>query len=129
MEQYIPYSLICDLFSRNLETFYVFIECWHFTNMKKYSSNLYAIFSSKPYWHVQITLRKLVFLFLSNWMGYDRGDSFPLDFEPNRNPFGSKLKGKLSLWSYPIQFERKRKTSYLVRLKWKVIFTFHSKPR
>ena len=22
-------------------------------------------------------------------MGYDRGDSFPLDFEPNGNPFGS----------------------------------------
>ena len=28
-------------------------------------------------------------------MGYDRGDSFPFDFEPNGFPFGSKLKGKL----------------------------------
>ena len=23
-------------------------------------------------------------------MGYDRGDSFPFDFEPNGNPFGSE---------------------------------------
>ena len=29
------------------------------------------------------TLRKLYFLFLSYWMGYDRSDSFPLDLEPN----------------------------------------------
>ena len=29
-------------------------------------------------------------------MGYDRGDSFPFDFEGNGIPFGSKLKGKLS---------------------------------
>ena len=40
-------------------------------------------------------------------MGYDRGDSFPFDFEPNGNPSGSKLKGKLSPRSYPIQCERK----------------------
>ena len=46
-------------------------------------------------------------------MGYDRGDSFPFDFEPNGNPFGSKSKGKLSLRSYPIQFERKWNTSFL----------------
>ena len=39
-------------------------------------------------------------------MGYDRGDSFPFDFEPNGFPFGLKSKGKLSPWSYPIQFER-----------------------
>ena len=26
------------------------------------------------------------------WMGYDRGDSFPFDFEPNGIPFGSKSK-------------------------------------
>ena len=46
-------------------------------------------------------------------MGYDRGDSFPFDLEPNGIPFGSKLKRKLSLQSYPIQFERKWKTSFL----------------
>ena len=41
------------------------------------------------------TLRKLYFLFLSNWMGYVISDSFPFDFEPNGIPFGSKLsKGK-----------------------------------
>ena len=56
---------------------------------------------------------KLYFLFLSNWMGYDRGNSFPFDFEPNGNPFGSKSKRNLSPRSYPIQFERKRKYSFL----------------
>ena len=40
-------------------------------------------------------------------MGYDRGDSFPFDFDPNGIPFGSKSKGKLSPRSYPIQCERK----------------------
>ena len=39
-----------------------------------------------------IALRKLVFYFLSHWMGYgyDRGDSFPFDFKPNGIPFGSE---------------------------------------
>ena len=46
-------------------------------------------------------------------MGYDRGDSFPLDFEPNGTPFGSKSKEKLSPRSYPIQCERKWKHSFL----------------
>ena len=45
-------------------------------------------------------------------MGYDRGDSFPFDFEPNGIQFGSKSKGKLSPGSYPIQFERKWNTSF-----------------
>ena len=40
-------------------------------------------------------------------MGYDRGDSFPFDFEQNGIPFGSKSKGKLSPQPYPIRFERK----------------------
>ena len=34
------------------------------------------------------TLRKLYFQFLSYRMGYDRGDSFHFDFEPNEIPFG-----------------------------------------
>ena len=46
-------------------------------------------------------------------MGYDRGDSFPFDFEPNGLPIGSKSKGKLSPRSYLIQFERKWKSSFL----------------
>ena len=46
-------------------------------------------------------------------MGYDRGDSFPFDFEPNGIPFGSKSKGKLSPRSYPIQYERKWKYNFL----------------
>ena len=55
-------------------------------------------------------------------MVYDRGDSFPFDFEPNGFLFGSKLKGKLSPRSYPIQFERKWKTSFFsVRVPTSVI--------
>ena len=46
-------------------------------------------------------------------MGYDRGDSFPFDVEPNGIPFGSKSKRKLSPRSYPIQFERKWKYIFL----------------
>jgi len=46
-------------------------------------------------------------------MGYDRGDSFPFDFDPNGNPFGSKSKRNLSPQSYPIQCERKWNTSFL----------------
>ena len=30
------------------------------------------------------------FNFISHWMGYDRGDSFPFDFEPNGDPFRSE---------------------------------------
>ena len=45
-------------------------------------------------------------------MGYDRGESFPFDFEPNGIPFSSKLKGKLSPRSYPIQFKRKWKYNF-----------------
>ena len=37
----------------------------------------------------------------------DRSDSFPFEFEPNRNRFGLKSKGTLSPRSYPIQYERK----------------------
>ena len=46
-------------------------------------------------------------------MGSETGDSFPSDLEPNVIQFGSKSKGKLSPRSYPIQFERKWKYSFL----------------
>ena len=49
-------------------------------------------------------------------MGYDRGDNFPFDFEPNGVPSGSKSKGKLSPRSYPIQFERKQNTSFFIHI-------------
>ena len=61
----------------------------------------------------KIALRKLHFHFLSNWMGYDRDDSFPFDFESNGIPFGSKSKGKPSPRLYPIQCGRKWKCSFL----------------
>ena len=46
-------------------------------------------------------------------MGYDLGDSFIFDFEPNGIQFGSRSKGKRSPGSYPIQVERKWKYSFL----------------
>ena len=45
-------------------------------------------------------------------MGYDRGDTFTFDFEPNEIPFGSKSNEKLSPRSYPIQCESKWKYSF-----------------
>ena len=60
-----------------------------------------------------LSAQKIRFCFLSNWMEYGPGDSFPLDFEPNGIPFGSKFKGKLSPRSYPIQCERKWRYSFL----------------
>ena len=46
-------------------------------------------------------------------MGYDRGDSFPFDLEPNGIKFGSKSKRKRSPRSYPIERERKWKHGFL----------------
>ena len=56
---------------------------------------------------------KTIFHFLSYWNGYDRGDSFPSDFEPNGIPFGSKSKRKLPPRSYPIQCEKEGKYSFV----------------
>ena len=64
-------------------------------------------------WSHQFAPTKLYFHFLSHWMGYDRGESFPFNFQPDGNPFGSKSKGKQSLRSYPIQYVRNRKYSFL----------------
>ena len=52
------------------------------------------------------TLRKLCFHFLSHWMGYDPGDSFPFNFEPNGIPFGSNW---IIKW-HSIWFKIQRKT-------------------
>ena len=48
-------------------------------------------------------------------MEYDRGESFPLDFEPNEIVFSSKSKRKLSPRSYSTQFERKWES---INLSW-----------
>ena len=45
-------------------------------------------------------------------MGFDRGDSFPFDFEPNGIPFGSKSKGTLPPRIYPSRFVRKLKSKF-----------------
>ena len=69
-------------------------------------------------------MRKLVYQFLSNWNGYDRGDSFPFDFEPNSNPFGSKSKEKLSLRLYTrLLFQIHWENSYYIsfQIEWDMI--------
>ena len=62
---------------------------------------------------VNLHSEEIDYQFLSNLLEYDRGDSFPFNFEPNEIPFGSKSKGKLSPRSYPIQCKRKLKYSFL----------------
>ena len=83
-----------------------------FSNFSEQSSKfkMYNIYED-------VTLKKLYFHFLSNWMGYDRGDSFPFDFEPNGILFGSKSKGNLSPGPYPIQYERNWEYSFLSVVK------------
>ena len=60
------------------------------------------------------TLRKLVFHFLSHCMRYDRGDSFPLDFEQNGFPFGSEIrKENCHHNNIPFNLKMKWNTSFL----------------
>ena len=59
-------------------------------------------------------LTKLDFPFLSHWMGYDRGDSFPFDFEPNRKknchhnhiPFNLEGNRNLLFSMYSVNWEK-----------------------
>ena len=51
------------------------------------------------------TLRKLYFH--SHWMGYDRGDSFPFDFEPNGFPFGLNRKENCHHYHTPFNVKGK----------------------
>ena len=48
-------------------------------------------------------------------MGYDRGDSFPFDFEPNEIPFGSKSKGKCYHDHIPLNVEGNGNIVFSVR--------------
>ena len=52
---------------------------------KKSRDMMFDVANCICYYGVEFTsaLRKLYFHFLSNWMGYERDDSFLLDFEPN----------------------------------------------
>ena len=58
-------------------------------------------------------------------MGYDLDDSFPFDLGPNGIPFGPRSKGKLSPRSYPMQYERNWKYSFLSAC---IIFPCHNMP-
>ena len=62
---------------------------------------------------VVCTLRKPYSHFLSNWMGYDRGNSFHFEFQPNGIQFGSKSKIKLSPRSYSNHCESIQKFVFL----------------
>ena len=67
--------------------------------------------------HPYITSKETNFWFLSHCMKYDRGDSFPFDYEPNGVPLVSQSKGKLSPRSHSLQSERNLKSKYL-RVHW-----------
>ena len=41
----------------------------------------------EPQMHFCRALLELQFSFLSNWKVYDRTDTFPFDYEPNKIPF------------------------------------------
>jgi len=75
----------------NLNAYWLVCHDWQ-TNKWAFYQCTYAFF----FIHVESrctsmnSLTKLCFHFLSHWMGYDHGDSFPFDFEPNGIPFGSK---------------------------------------
>ena len=61
---------------------YIFQLCLKMNSTNIVKAYLYA------YQNVPRTLRKLHFYFLAHRMGYDRGDSFPFDFEANGISFG-----------------------------------------
>ena len=42
-------------------------------------------------------------------MGYDRGDSFPIDFEPKGNPFGS-----ISIRKWYMQSDQESEVNFLI---------------
>ena len=47
-------------------------------------------------------------------MGYDRGDSFPFDFEPNEKPFGSEnRKENCRHYHTPCNLKRNKKYIFL----------------
>ena len=82
----------------------VFPAYWMQSAFTFETTRLLPSYNEGLYWE------KIYFHFHSHWIGYDRGDSFLFDFKLNRFPFGSK--SKLSVRSYPIQFERKSKYSF-----------------
>ena len=64
-------------------------------------------------------------------MGYDRGDSFPFDFEPNGIPFGSKSKRKMSPRSMvdhiPFNVKGNEKNSFLSVARCSFLLTFEER--
>ena len=109
-----PYLHIPENHSTKLTfIFFTFDFYFHFLSAILKFTTCYCVRKNLSPSALNSALRNFYFPFFSHWMGYDRGDSFIFDFEPNGIPFGSKSTGKLSPWSYPIQFERKGKYSFL----------------
>ena len=51
-----------------------------------------------------VTLREVDLWFLSKRKEFDRGESFPIDYELNEIPFGSQSNGKLLSLPYSFRF-------------------------
>ena len=127
------YKSFRNLLKSNLNqiVFIIFRLIWHQMEFRSVEKINHKIVNTIRFWFDRTrvstwplrTLRKLCFHFLSYWLGYDRGDSFPFNFEPSDISFGSeydcgysfpldfepywisfcsKSKGKLSQRSYPI---------------------------
>ena len=91
---------------------YSISDGWYDGSMQK-SLFVFSLVFIQVFAATAVAMRKLYFQFLSHWMGYDHGDSFLLDSEPNGIQFGWKSKGNLSPWSYPIQCERNWRYSFI----------------
>ena len=123
-----PSNLAANFFVLGVESiFFIIIQAWH--NLPRFRDQFLHVYLFIVYnkyiikWihtlntllniihyicsFIFINTRKIYFHFLWNWMEYDRGDSFPFNFEFNKIPFGSKSNGKLSPWSYSIQLKIK----------------------
>ena len=93
---------------------YIYLLCIH---VNKYYHYYYQGWDETWEWRGRIYhhfCRRIDIFFLSNRMEYDRGDSFSVEFEPNRISLCLKSKRKLLLRSYSNQlFERKWKSIFL----------------
>ena len=83
---------------------------WMEKNQIRCCINFWVALPSLQY---TIFIQKIYLHFLSNWMEFDRGDSFPFNFKAIGISFGSKSKGKLSPLLYSIKFESKLKSIFL----------------
>ena len=100
-------------FNENHKSVSIFVECFDMTEKLFYSSIPTNQLETCFYVRTQLYTEKTILLFPFKLNGIWSWWQFSFIFETSGIPFGSKLKGKLSPRSYPIQFERKCNYSFL----------------